>query len=516
MSAWHPHAAPKWRALRAAAAVVIFAVCAAGPARAGDAAPLASVAIEGSSIYSPAQLFSAYRDRLGQPVTRALARAIAAAVTERYQSDGYAHPEMRLDESLVAEGIMHITVYEPRITRVTIEGAPGRYREDIERIAAGVTASVPLRRDAIREAVSEMLQLSGLKVTATTRRDGATPNSHELVLAARFEPLSGYARVNNRGTDEVGPVFVTGQFAVNDPFGWGGALGLVFASAVDPAEYLSGAMYLERPLGASGARGLAMVFRSRSTPDERPVDLDAAYAREHVTLRLARPVSSAMSLGVSLEADDYEAKRAGAIVRDDRLRVLEAGLRANARARTATRFAGSVELRQGLDAFGAGLRAEDLPADPRSLEFLLAQLQVTSYTQLPASWSLRCDLFAQYTGDVLPDIERFKIGGERLGRGFEVAEIAGDRGLGGKLLLRRELAAGGLALGRPSVYGFYDLAAAWKNDLPERESAATLGAGFALQGERLSGYVEAAKPLTHADVEGRRETSLFAELGYRF
>jgi hemolysin activation/secretion protein len=516
MSAWRAPAGSISQALRAAAATVIFTACAAFAARAADAPPLVSVSIEGSTIYSPAELFASYRDRLGAPATRELARAIAASVSARYVAGGYARPEMRLDETLVAEGVMRITVFEPRVTRVTIEGTPGRYRGDIERIAAAVTESVPLRRDAIREAVSEMLRFSGLKVTATTRRDGAAPNAHELVLDARFEPISGFARVNNRGTEEVGPVFVVGQAEANDPFGWGGALGLVFASSVDPAEYLSGALYLDRPLGGSGARGTAMAFRSKSAPDERPTDLDDEYAREHYTLRYTRPAGRALSFGVSLEADDLVVDRAGAVLRDDRLRVLEAGLRANGRARAATQLAGSLELRRGLDALGAGLRADDLPADPRSVDFLLAQLQFTSYSRLPASWSLRFDLFAQFSDDVLPDIERFKIGGERLGRGFEVVEIAGDRGLGGKVLLRRDLGAGGTLLGKPSVYGFYDLAAAWKNDLPGRESAATLGAGLALQGEKLSGYVELARPLTHADVEGGRDPSVFAEVGYRF
>lgn len=514
MSAWHALSRLDSRALRAAALLVIFTACA--EARAGEAPPLASVSIEGSTIYSPAELFSAYRARLGQPATRELARAIAGSVTERYQADGYARPEMRLDESLVADGVMRITVFEPRVTRVTIEGEPGRYRGDIERIAAQVTASVPLRRDAIREAVSEMLRLSGLDVTATTRRDGAAPNAHELVLDAAFEPFTGSARINNRGTEEVGPGFVVGQLEANDPFGQGGAAGLVFSSAVDPSEYLGGALYFDRPLGASGARGLAMAFRSRSEPNERPVDLDDRYVRERVALRYTRPLADALSLGLSLEADDLQVTREGAVLRDDRLRVLEAGLRADTRAWDATQLVGSLELRQGMDALGAGLRADDLPADPRSFEFLVSQLQLTSFTRLPAALSLRFDLFAQYSGDVLPDIERFKIGGERLGRGFEVAEIAGDRGLGGKLLLRRDLSLGALAAARPSVYGFYDLAAAWKNDLPGRESAATLGAGFALQGRKLSGYFELARPLTHADVEGERDASVFAEVGYRF
>jgi hemolysin activation/secretion protein len=153
--------------------------------------------------------------------------------------------------------------------------------------------------------------------------------------------------------------------------------------------------------------------------------------------------------------------------------------------------------------------------DNRELEFMVLDLQAGSFTRFGTAWSLRTDVFAQYSRDVLPDSERFKIGGERLGRGFEVAEIAGDRGLGAKLVLRRELSAGG-KLGRPSLYALYDIGAAWKEDLSGRESAATAGAGFALDGTRWSGYVEAVTPLTRADIEGKRSTAVFAEIAFRY
>jgi hemolysin activation/secretion protein len=42
---------------------------------------------------------------------------------------------------------------------------------------------------------------------------------------------------------------------------------------------------------------------------------------------------------------------------------------------------------------------------------------------------LRIDALSQQTAYTLPYGERFKIGGDRLGRGFEVAEIAGDQGM---------------------------------------------------------------------------------------
>ncbi|HWN05836.1 MAG TPA: ShlB/FhaC/HecB family hemolysin secretion/activation protein [Steroidobacteraceae bacterium] len=502
------------RLAASAAALVIFA--AAARATPEEATPLVAVAIDGSTVYSPADLFPAYRDHLGRPVSREAARAVAAVISERYRVDGFARPELRLDETFAADGIMHIRVFEPRVTRVTIEGDPGRYRDAIEHIGAEVTAAVPLRLDTIRNAVSGMLRLSGLAVTAKTRRDGAAPNAHELVLQADFAPLSGYARMNNRGTGEVGPLFVLGQLVANDPFGWGGAAGLVLVAAGETSEYLSGAAWVDRPLGGGGTRGLAMVFRSSSAPNERPQDLRDEYERERISLRVTRPLGGTYAMHGALEAENLTIDRDAAILRDDRLRVLEAGVRGGWRAGDASQLSSSAELRKGLDVLGAGLRADDLPDDPRSADFLVVQLQFSSFTRLPDSWSLRVDAFAQASGDVLPDVERFKIGGERLGRGFEVAEIAGDHGLGGKVQVRRELPAAEISLGSPSVYGFYDLGAAWKNDVPGRESAATLGVGVGLQGTRLSSYVEVAKPLTHPDVEGKRSASLFAEVAWKF
>jgi len=116
----------------------------------------------------------------------------------------------------------------------------------------------------------------------------------------------------------------------------------------------------------------------------------------------------------------------------------------------------------------------------------------------------------------LPDSERFKIGGDRLGRGFEVAQIAGDRGVGGKLELRRDLLNTQTMIGRLSAYGFYDVASAWKQDQPGRESAATAGTGLAMQGAKLTGYLEVAAPISGPDIEGQYHASIFGELSYRF
>jgi hemolysin activation/secretion protein len=295
-------------------------------------------------------------------------------------------------------------------------------------------------------------------------------------------------------------------------------LGLIFAAATDHDEYLGGGLYLDTPVGENGAHVNALVFDSHSAPNETPVNLHDEYARKRFTLRISRPLrqdSLSLTASGAFDSDDLVIDRDGASVREDRLRVVEGAARAGWRAGE-TQLSANLLLRHGLDAFGSGLLANDLARDLRRSDFYVTQLQSTAYRRFADRWSLRFDGFAQHSGYILPDSERFKIGGDRLGRGFEVAEIAGDRGLGAKLELRRELVNTESFAGRVSAYGFYDFGAAWKDDVPGRESAATAGTGLALAGATLTGYLEVAAPLTGPDIEGKRKASVFAELSYRF
>jgi hemolysin activation/secretion protein len=486
------------------------------------AATLTTVIVSGSTIFSVPQLFGVYRDQLGKPISRDGARAITAALAELYQLAGYVKPELKLDDSLAAQGVLRVQVNEAQITNVVFEGDMGRYRDALERIAGKLEAARPLRRDDVAQALRSMRAIAGLAVTATTRRDAVAPNSFELVVKSDFSPVEGIVRMNNRGTDQVGPAFLLGQLFANGLLGHEEKIGLIFAAATDTDEYLGGGLYVDTPLGTSGTRGNALLFHSDSAPNEAPVNLTDEYIRERATFKVSRPLRQDATLSLSmsggLEADNLTIDRDGTSSREDRLRIAELALRASWRGTISgtTQYSLSTQLRQGLDALGAGLHAADLIDDQRSVDFLVMQLQGTSYRRFAERWSVRLDGFAQYSNDVLPDSERFKIGGDRLGRGFEVTEIAGDRGIGAKLELRRELVNTESFMGRLSAYGFYDFGAAWKQDIPGRESAATAGTGVAIAGAALTGYLEIAAPLTGPDIEGSHDTSVFAELSYRF
>lgn len=507
------------------ALVIILLGLAAGHASAQDpglttdAPALAAVLIEGSTRYPAPQLFGVYRDQLGWPASGDAARRVVDSLLALYQRDGLVRPEIDTDDALAHRGILRLRVHEARISRVTLEGDAGHHRRRLEEIGARLVAAQPLRREDVSQALAEMRGVAGLTITANTRRDPVARNAIELVVKAQYAPVEGLVRMNNRGTGEVGPGFLLGQFSVNGLLGGHEKIGLLFAAAAGFDEYLGAGLFFDTAFD-TGTRANLLLFGSRSAPHEAPVDHEHEYDRRRAALRLSHPLrkgpGASLALVGALEAEDLFIEWPGITLREDRLRIIEGGLRGGWRGAGGTQYSGSIALRQGLDAFGAGLDTPFIAHDPRSLDFLTALASATVYRRFATDWSVRLDALGQYSNHVLPDGERFKIGGDRLGRGFEVAEFAGDRGIGGKLELRCDLLSSDGPLGRLSAYGFYDVGAAWKEDRPGRESATTAGTGLAIQGATLTGYLEVAAPLTGADVEGKRDASVFAELSYRF
>ncbi|HEY8520836.1 MAG TPA: ShlB/FhaC/HecB family hemolysin secretion/activation protein [Gammaproteobacteria bacterium] len=474
--------------------------------------------IRGSTVFTPADLFATYRDRLGEPVTRESVRDIAQRVAALYRDAGYVEPQIRVDDALLAVGVLRIDIEEARISGVSIRGDAGPHRARLERLGAELAQDPVLRRSDLQATLRHMRELPGLSVAATTVRDEDEPRAYRLELDADFEAVGGAVRFSNRGTEEIGPNFVLGQVVANGLLGGRTSAGFLFGAATDYDEYhglgLLGSWSIDSrtTLSASG-------MRSRSDPRETGVDRDIHYLRDRLSVRFQRQLHAedgrTFALAAALEWDDLGIALSGQTVRDEHLRLLSSGGRWDGRGRFFGRYHIAVDAVKGLDGLGSALDARDLASDPRREDFVLFRLTFAGTRPLGDRVTARLDAFAQQTAYVLPYTQRFKIGGDRLGRGFEIPEIAGDQGIGAKLEVRRRLSRGAAWLGQPSFYGFYDIAAAWKQDVPGRESAATAGVGFAVQRPRMSAAIEVAQPLTRVDIEGRDGPSVFFELTQR-
>jgi hemolysin activation/secretion protein len=498
--------------------VIIAGALGAAAAHAVDEPTLNATVIDGSSAYTPTQLFAAYRDHLGRPINSSNAREILAQLEALYLRDGYSRPEFQLDDELVGAGILRIEVFEPQITRVDFSGDAGPYAARLEELAGDLSLRVPLRTVDLQGALQAMRELPGLTVRASTRRDESRRNSYSLTVATEYKPIDATIQLSNRGTREIGPMFAFSQVIGNSLFGWRERLGLFASAATDTDEYSGGGVFFDVPVTAAETHLTTTAFKTQSDPTEMP-DRNDHYDRDRISLRATGTLDSAsptrFSWSTAFDWDDLDITRDDTPLRSEKLRVLELGGRISGRVGAASQYLFGVQVRRGLDAFGSELEAADLVDDPRRKDFLVTKLQFTQLVRFAQSWTVRLDAFGQQSAYVLPDVERYKIGGERLGRGFEVTEIAGDQGLGAKAELRREMSSAAAFMGKTSLYGFYDFAAAWKQDLPGRESAATAGLGFAIEYWRLSGFLEVAMPLTHADIEGNHDTRVFAEVKLR-
>ena len=487
------------------------------PAAAQQTAPrLTSTVIRGVTVYEPAELFPLYREHLGQPIDRARVAAIVTALADRYQEDGYSRPRMTVDDELVRLGVIRINVFETQISSVDIRGDVGPHREKIERMTSTLADGRPLRIEALQDSLMRMRRLSGLRVSAGTTPDASLPNAYRLELDADFRAVSGSVHVSNRGTDDVGPHIATGQVLVNGLAGGRASAGVAFAAAVDYDEYRGLGIVGSAAVGEHGGALSLNVFRSRASPRESPEQIADRFVRDRIALRFSRPVlgRASTSLALELEAADLSIHGLGFELRDERLRMLKVALTHGIR-RPRVEHLASAEIVKGLDAWGSGLFALGLAEDPRRVDFTMLRLNWIRVARISPIWSWRVDALGQQTAYVVPYTERFRVGGVRLGRGFDVASVAGDQGIGAKLELRRDLVAAPPVLRRASLYGFYDIGAVFGNDGTSRASAATAGIGFAVTSERTQGSIELAKPLTRRDVEGSDDPRVFFELSLR-
>ena len=171
------------------------------------------------------------------------------------------------------------------------------------------------------------------------------------------------------------------------------------------------------------------------------------------------------------------------------------------------RFRGSnligLHIEQGLPILGAS-------NDPNSTEvsrfgatgvFTKGVLQLIHLQPLFSRFSAFFLVNGQYSFDPLLSSEQYGFGGSQLGRGYDPAEIIGDKGIGGTVELRMDMMPGWYLLQTMQAYVFYDAGVIYNiQNLPNvqsKQSATSTGIGtrVALM-NHLSGNVMISQPLT--------------------
>lgn len=487
-------------------------------ANAAVAAPnLGATVIQDSGVYEASELFDAYRDHLGKPVTEHTAAEIADAVRQKYAADGYARPGYKILDGGLESGIVRIRVVELRISKVDWSGSAGPFEDRIRGMASDLPSESAIRPAAIRDLLRRARRMPGVSVDADTRVDREARGGVVLDLDSTWKPVEGKLKLSNRGTREIGRNLVFAQVAANGLFGGENSVGLYAGTSEQSDRYRSGGVFANTGIGSQGtsARLVAGVSALRLPADPRTEEHDRRLLKLRVTHPLWQEASRSLSLWGAFALEDLDIGLDGTILREDRLRSVEAGASLSWRRDTVQYFT-SLAVEQGITGLDGGVTTVNDPGDPRRPDFAIANIRFVRLVKFGDSWSLRWDGYGQYSPHLLPSTKRFKVGGNRIGRGFEAAAISGDRGVGNTLKLSRQLDEYTDWRRHSSVYGFYDLGTVWREQSAGRDSAASAGVGLSFRAGWLSGHVELAKPLTHADEDGNHDARIFAELVMSF
>lgn len=386
--------------------------------------------------------------------------------------------------------------------------------------------------------------IPGTEVRLSLRpAEGGAPGDLIGEVAVMGLPMVADVSMQNFGSRAVGRYNALARAEFYGLTGMGDRTSVLFFTTADFAEQQTVQLAHDFLIGGEGLRLGGQITLGWTTPSALPgflIESDTVFA----TLEASYPFLRTQALSVwgasGLDLVDQDVTVNGFELTRDRVRTAFAKLNFSAFddasiRRTGgfspyepqARLAGEVELRKGLDVFGAApdCRGAVLACTtggavpPARIEqsptpfFLRASLN-GEYRPDPR-FGVAVSLRGQFSDTALPSFEEFAAGNYTIGRGFDPAAMLGDSGVGASL----ELFYGSLRPSRADAfviqpYVFTDAAQSWQED----PSLAALGsdrlwsAGGGLRfvrGSRLQGDFSVAVPLRRTDSQTVRGDTRF-------
>ena len=166
---------------------------------------LTAVVIDGATIFDAATFAPIYEDYLAHEIGLDEVGRILASITEKYRERGYflSHA-VALPQALDA-GILHVTVIEGRVDRVTFKGVAPDGEPRLRRFVEPVLVEQPLRLPTLERAVLLINDLPGVHVTPSLGPIDESAGTYQLTLALDTRRVAGFATFDNRGTRSLGP-----------------------------------------------------------------------------------------------------------------------------------------------------------------------------------------------------------------------------------------------------------------------------------------------------------------------
>ena len=466
---------------------------------------LSAITLRGNTIFPDAALGNLYKEHLGREISLGVIYQISDAITARYRNAGYVLARATVPAQRVENGIVQIVIFEGQIGKASIEGKlPGKGKL-LEAYLNKITASTPLSADVLERYVLLMNDLPGVAAKAVLVPSFDTAGATDLVLQVSEDPWDAALSVDNRGTEFIGAVQFRAQGGYNNLLGMYERISAQSVVTQNTNELRFFDFGYAQPVGTEGTVAGISANISYSNPGSTLKQFDIEGQNRSITATLSHPWVRSRRKNISFQGS-FTAKNSrtdlrSSLLTEDRLRVVRAGASAD----FTDGFAGvnlfGLEVSQGLDILHAtnsgDLNRTRFSGREDFTKITGNAMRIQSITQRTRA------VFAmngQYALSQLFSSEEFGYGGVPFGHAYDPSQLTGDHGVSARAEGQYTTPYQNDFLRSSELYAFYDIGSVWhieNNARPWKESAASLGGGarFTLS-DKLTGYVEVAKPLT--------------------
>ncbi len=490
---------------------------------------LSGIILEGNHVYTKAELEPLYQADLHKTITVAELFMIAQTITNYYRNNGYILSRAIIPPQHVKNGIVHIKVVEGYIDNVTVSGNPHGAACLVKLFGNKIKQCRPLQLSRMEKYLLLANEIPAAQVKAVLAPSKTKTGAADLTLVTDNKPLTGYLSYDNYGTLYIGPQQMTGSFAFNSLITSGDAGQLTVVKTPKGEELTYVDANYNMALDDEGTRWMIDGTRVHTHPlfVLQPVQISGLNNNYYTMwyFPLIRTQTEALTLRGGFNYLDSQVTIFDFVLYTDHIRSLDLGGTYN----FADSWYGanliSADFRQGLPILGYSSDINPNTAQtsrPGALADYTKVIMTASRLQaLKDPFSLYAIFQGQYAFNSVLTAEQFSFGGSQLGRGYDPAEILGDRGVAGSLELRYDWTIGKWLLQNIQFYAFYDAGIVWNykliGGLPRKQSGTSTGFGMRFFATKyISGNVMWTQVLTKPIAaeqfigEGRRPRVFFS------
>ena len=478
---------------------------------------LKGIEVEGSTVFSSADLKPFYADLMGHEVTLLQVFDVAAKITTRYGLKGYLLsriivPPQELDPH---GAVVRLQAVEGYIDQVIWPEGLERCRNFFDDYSAAITGAHPIQAATLERYLLLANDLPGLTFDSSLKASTTNPGASTLVMEMAFKPYDASISVDNHGTEASGPYQGTIEGHLNNALGlherFGG--GYTIAGPQDGSLTPELHYFFFDYSQILNGEGLALQLSgnvSRGAPGTTILKaLDYKTENLNLSADLSFPFIRSRDRNLTgkltFDLNNSKSTTTAGLSSEDRLRVLRAELDFDWADQWNGINQSIVTLSRGIDGLGStSSNNPNASRIPGKVDFTKATLFLSRQQPLGNNFSLYASAFGQLSADPLLSAEECGYGGQDFGRGFESSVITGDDCLKLSAELRYDVDVSGSlgnVIDRLQPYVFADYGRIWNIDAPlgtpANDSGASAGVGLRFGKDAFSGDVAVTHTLVN-------------------